>query len=205
MTTRAREAFQQVRREEILEAAMAVLADRGMSATMQDFAAAAGVTAGALYRYYPGKDALVDAVLADCAQQGAAMFGEASERAASALEALILVGATAWEQFRGEGAREHAALSLEVALAAYRKQEQAGSRFAAGSRQLIQLATRLVEQAQAQRQIDPQLNARAVGMTLIAVHHGLMGLLVSLDGEVDTDGAFEVLVTMLRRLAPEED
>ncbi len=42
-------------------------------------------------------------------------------------------------------------------------------------------------------------------MTLIAVHHGLMGLLVSLDGEVDTDGAFEVLVTMLRRLAPEED
>ncbi len=65
MTTRAREAFQQVRREEILEAAMAVLAD--------------------------------------CAQQGAAMFGEASERAASALEALILVGATAWEQFRGEG------------------------------------------------------------------------------------------------------
>lgn len=53
------------RRAAILAAAERCFAERGFSATtVQDIASTAGVTAGALYRYYPGKDAIVTAIIA---------------------------------------------------------------------------------------------------------------------------------------------
>lgn len=48
----------------ILDAALEVFAARGYaSATMQDIARAAGISIGNVYRYYPSKEALFDAVV----------------------------------------------------------------------------------------------------------------------------------------------
>ncbi len=46
----------------VLEAARAVLADHGPQASMEDIAARAGVGVGTIYRRFPGKGALLDAV-----------------------------------------------------------------------------------------------------------------------------------------------
>ena len=46
----------------ILDAAAGVLADRGDQASMSDVATAAGVARATLYRYFPSRDALLDAL-----------------------------------------------------------------------------------------------------------------------------------------------
>jgi AcrR family transcriptional regulator len=51
-------------RQAVLEAARVVLAARGLDASMDDIAAAAGVGVATVYRHFPNKTALVDAVLA---------------------------------------------------------------------------------------------------------------------------------------------
>jgi AcrR family transcriptional regulator len=50
-------------RERILDAARRVFADRGLEASMDEVARAAGVGAGTLYRRFPTKEALLDAIL----------------------------------------------------------------------------------------------------------------------------------------------
>src|SRR5215212_9374435 len=61
----------------ILEAAARVLAQRGEQASMGDVAAAAGVARATVYRYFPNREALLEA-LATLA------LGQAHERLASA-------------------------------------------------------------------------------------------------------------------------
>src|SRR5919201_2396496 len=46
----------------ILEAAAALLADRGEQASMADVAAAAGMARAPVYRYFPNKEALFEAL-----------------------------------------------------------------------------------------------------------------------------------------------
>src|SRR6186997_1909754 len=46
----------------ILEAAAAVLADRGEQASMADVAAAAGMARATVYRYFPNREALLEAL-----------------------------------------------------------------------------------------------------------------------------------------------
>ena len=57
-------------RQRILAAAAELLSERGLDATLDDVARAAGVGVGALYRRYPSKEALLQTLCAD----GSAMF-----------------------------------------------------------------------------------------------------------------------------------
>lgn len=83
----------------IIEAAAAVLAERGDAASMSEVASAAGVARATVYRYFPNRDALLEAL-------GAAAVREAGEGLAAArldavaideaftraIRALVLVG-----------------------------------------------------------------------------------------------------------------
>lgn len=52
-------------RRRVLDAARQVFAERGATATLADVAQAAGVGVGTIYRKFPDKDAVLDALLAD--------------------------------------------------------------------------------------------------------------------------------------------
>lgn len=52
-------------RQRILEAAAEVFAERGLGATLDDIAGHAGVGVGTVYRRFPDKDALIDALFDD--------------------------------------------------------------------------------------------------------------------------------------------
>ena len=52
-------------RRRILAAAATVFAERGLDVSLDDIAAAAGVGVGTVYRRFPDKDALIDALFAD--------------------------------------------------------------------------------------------------------------------------------------------
>ena len=77
-------------REKVIEAARAVFAEDGLDAQMDDVARRAGVGVGTLYRHYPTKDALVQAMVAD-------HFERMAERGRAALEE----DGDPWEAFAG--------------------------------------------------------------------------------------------------------
>src|SRR5919112_2460198 len=52
-------------RRRILAAASTVFAERGLEVSLDDIAAAAGVGVGTVYRRFPDKDALIDALFED--------------------------------------------------------------------------------------------------------------------------------------------
>ena len=63
-------------RSAILDAARALVAETGTDTTMEDIARRAGVAVGTLYRHFPAKDDLVEAVVEDGAARVAALAEE---------------------------------------------------------------------------------------------------------------------------------
>lgn len=76
-------------RARILDAARALIATAGSAATMDDIARRAGVAVGTLYRHFPAKEDLVDAVVDD----SVAAVAELAEAARGAAAAGALSGA----------------------------------------------------------------------------------------------------------------
>jgi AcrR family transcriptional regulator len=68
-------------RQRILEAALEVFADRGLAGTLDDVAAAAGVGVGTVYRRFPNKDDLVEALFEARIGQVADIARDAAELA----------------------------------------------------------------------------------------------------------------------------
>jgi AcrR family transcriptional regulator len=66
-------------RQRILEAAHGVFAERGLAATLDDVAAAAGVGVGTVYRRFPNKDELVEALFVDRIDQMVALAQRSAE------------------------------------------------------------------------------------------------------------------------------
>src|SRR5213596_1974113 len=72
----------------ILEAAAQALSEHGRGANMADVAAAAGVSRATLYRYYPDREALLDALAAHALADAAARLADAGLERAPVEEAI---------------------------------------------------------------------------------------------------------------------
>jgi AcrR family transcriptional regulator len=66
-------------REKVLAAARDAFAAKGLEVGMEDVAARAGVGVGTIYRHFPTKDALLEALWADKTQRVIALTREATE------------------------------------------------------------------------------------------------------------------------------
>lgn len=75
----------------ILEAAAHVLAERGETASMADVAAAAGVSRATLYRHYPSREALLEALATEALADAAGRIAEAGLENVDAEEAISRV------------------------------------------------------------------------------------------------------------------
>ena len=81
MSTTLRRRLKSQRPRQLLEAALEVFVDKGFAAArVDDVAAHAGVSKGTLYLYYPGKDALLKAVIAHYLGNAIAVGAEALGR-----------------------------------------------------------------------------------------------------------------------------
>src|SRR6266516_6450026 len=72
----------------ILDAAAQVLSENGRSSSMADVAAAAGVSRATLYRYYPDREALLDALASHALADAAARLADAGLERAPVDEAI---------------------------------------------------------------------------------------------------------------------
>ncbi len=113
MSPRMSPAHEEARREEILEAAYRCFSARGLrNTTMKDVADEAGLSAGALYRYFEGKEALFRELATRAAgRRGAALAGLEE---ASGPEGLASVVAGMMESLEGPGAERSVRLDVRL-------------------------------------------------------------------------------------------
>jgi AcrR family transcriptional regulator len=168
----------------ILDAAARVLSDRGNSANMADVAAAAGVGRATLYRYFPDREALLDALASHAIAETAARLADAGLERAPVAEAIerIVRAATA-------GGDRYAVLSGEHVEADPKEVERL---LAAPVRAVL---TRGVESGLLRQDLPPDVLFELFRGVLIAAHalirDGRLGLeeASAAAGSVFLDGA----------------
>jgi AcrR family transcriptional regulator len=192
------------RAAEILGAARAVFVRQGFErATMQEIASEAGLSAGAIYRYFPGKESLITAVCGAAHTDYMTAFDEGAA-GRSALDVLVDGGAAIWKAMFDPENADALRMNLEATIAAIRHPESIGDEYAremAG--ELDQLAA-LVARAQSEGSLRDDFDARSLSALLLAATEGMQVLNGQLQGDVDTGGAWEVLVRMIAGLQPEQ-
>ena len=205
--SRTPDAYIKARTEEIRDAAFRVFVRKGIEpARMQDIAEEAGLSAGALYRYFDGKEDLTRRVFESCEQANRELFEQARAVTDSPFEAILATGRTAWSWFDADDARDRLILHLDSTLAGARDPEGLGAELAPRTAGVIDELEQLARAAQAAGELADDIDARALAVTLLALHQGLGILLVGLaatEHQLDTNAVLELLTRMLHAFSPE--
>ncbi|MFN0093677.1 MAG: TetR/AcrR family transcriptional regulator [Dehalococcoidia bacterium] len=119
--SRVTEAHVEARRTAILEAAQSLFSRKGVfSATMAEIAEEAGLSAGALYRYFPNKEALAEACMDTSLDQMLQQWQQTAASAGDPLAAFHAVAAMSFDELKQAGAKDMTRLWTERHLAASR-------------------------------------------------------------------------------------
>jgi AcrR family transcriptional regulator len=145
-------------RERIFETAQRLFADQGLETSMDEVARAAGVGAGTLYRRFPTKEVLVDAILGDGLERFRG-FAEAALREPDAFAGLELF------LERSLGLQLENRALLELLRLRLRHEPQ----LAAARQRIRPLLSELVARGQVQRTLRDDLSAADVLVLLWAL------------------------------------
>lgn len=184
------------RRQVILDAALSCFARNGFhETTIQDVAREAGVSHGAIYRYFPSKE---DMVVASAHRDRAARAKrfDAAEEAGTPLEVLdaVLSGYIArhWGPERTIQARLRAQLFSEAV-----RNPRTRKLVQINREDVLDKMSAIVRRAQADGQIDPTLDPRAVARVAAAIYDGLT-IQQALDTTLDLAMCIPVVSALLR-------
>lgn len=177
-------------------AALVAFARRGVErTTMQEIATEAGLSAGAIYRYFPGKTNLLHSVFETARRDNEQAFADASAASSSPLEALMRVGRTAL----GEGTADHGCIELEFTLAGVRDPAGVGVSHRALRNSVIEQVERLVRDAQASGEIAADLDPAALALAGYALVAGLRMFALEAVRPASEAAALDVFGELLRR------
>ena len=168
--TRDEAAFEAKRRQ-ILRAAEALFVERGFHQTgMAAICEAAGMSPGALYRYFPSKTEIIRAFVAEERAETAALFDrlEDAKDFRKALTDLL------WETIQAVGDKDYARLALEIAAEGARDPE-VGAILAESDAEAHRRLTMIIETAQARGQVSKDSDASATARLLFMLIDGAYG------------------------------
>ncbi len=168
------------RRETILKAACGVFVRSGFhAASMKDICAAAGMSPGSVYRYFPSKDALIEALIeADQTRWAAAMDGLPIEKG-------LLPALGALAEFGLRDLEDRGFLNLWVETAAEASRNSVVSARLRESYQALQgRLTSLIQASQRSGFIESETDPRVLSCLIFAAFDGLI-LRASFDPHLD--------------------
>jgi len=186
------------RRQQIVDAAARCFARKGIHpTTMQDIFRESGLSAGAIYRYFDSKEALVAAIADDWHAWERALIRDASdaEHAGSGLQQLahaLFVGLTAdsEQQRRRIGIELWAEALHNPAVLAFAKE---------GVDEPLRMLTGIIEAAQQRGELVAPLAPEALGRVMVALFQGFI-LQQSWDDDVDVKSYLTALDWLLQGL-----
>ncbi len=194
----------QSRRERIVTAATRVFAQKGCSlATMQDVALEAGLSVGALYTYFPGKDDLIAAVFDGIARRTSALFGTEFGAYEGPGDVLRSAGLILEKRLMEPLTRDETILVMEGILA-----DSRDSTASLGSgRQLrdvyVFLTERLFRKAQEDGALDRTIDARGLASLFVSLMVGIHILRLEFGEALELRPLLGAVDEMLLRLAPD--
>lgn len=171
------------RRRQILDAAIACFRRRGFhQATMQEICAEAGISAGALYRYFASKAEIIGAIAEDKHGDSDLQFLNAS-RERGLIDALSLIARDFFEKFAdGDGA-----LIADIFAEAIRDENVAAPLLKIND-QSLEYCVEAIKAAQARGEVDRKLDPAEAANTLFAALEGI-GLRRAFLRDTDPDAA----------------
>lgn len=192
------EAHIEARRDDILNAALDLFATRGVEeTTMSDIADDAGISAGAIYRYFPGKADLMRECYLRVQREAQQRLQEARDDAEGPLDWLERAGVAIVRD--DAGVCGDPALMLEFGLRSSRDNDEWGPEFRDAAETTLAAVQGAVEQAQASGEIDDSLDAATIAVLLYSLIPGVR--VASLQVRAADDGAavIRLIVELLRR------
>lgn len=197
------ETYREERVAHIRDAAMRVFVRCGVdAATMQEIASEAGLSAGAIYRYFQGKEELTRSVFDYCRDQSRGLLEESPAGATSPLDALFAIGRVVWDEFTEPGARDAYALRLAASIAGDAHDGQLSAEIREVQADLLGRLTGLIRQVQAEGEIRHDIDPGALALTILSCVQGLQILFVQFEADLDAEPAYEALKQMLLALRP---
>lgn len=196
-SSRAREAFHQVRKDEILEAALGVFVRGGPEAPLDEIAKASGLTRGALYRYFPSREALVRETFARCFEATKLALDGVFAQSGSPLLALRSLVEFSASGYRQEGAREGIVLNLQAVLAA--AQGETDTESPVIDRAVVESATGLAREARERGELREDVDPTGLALLVLSALQGLQVLIAMFGDEIDSDAAARELLAVVDR------
>jgi AcrR family transcriptional regulator len=185
----------EARRRQILDAARACFARRGFhQATMQDICDEARLSAGAVYRYFRSKEAIIAALNKRDLERNTALIEGAAERDTLMGAIDDMVEAYFLELIEGSTESLHL-LEIEVIAEAIRN-PQVGDLFRQSFQGLRGSFALLIRKAQERGEIAPRLDPEAIAAAGISFYYGLL-IQKTLDPTVDGAKYVEVIKALL--------
>ncbi|MFQ5472230.1 MAG: TetR/AcrR family transcriptional regulator [Dehalococcoidia bacterium] len=178
----------QARRQQILDGAASCFADRGFhQTTMNDICQATDLSPGAIYRYFNGKEEIIEAMVDERRRQGMEHMKRAEERTDTiqALEETARVFFAKLEDPQG--------CALDIAIWSEAQSNPAvRARLRDSTREIRSAIATVVKQVQEHGIINPALDPEAVAEVHISFFEGLV-LQRAIDPEVDIWKYLEVV------------
>ena len=183
------------RRQQILDAAAGCFARQGFHATsMQDIFAAAGLSAGAVYRYFPSKTDLIRSIAAEALANVFPVFDSATS--AHVTPGIPDVLATLIGELRDGRLARLRPVILQVWAEAVRDEELAELALSTTG-QLLATITKLVERLTAEGRLTPGTDAAAAGRLVMAMLQGYV-IQFALYGDVSPQQVREAAAALFR-------
>jgi AcrR family transcriptional regulator len=200
MMSKVTEAHVAARTDDILSAAILLFADRGVEKTsMQEIASDAGISTGAVYRYFSSKEELLRACFARAVERNQELTELAVARTSTALDALGEMGRVA---LTAEEPCEAAALQVEFSLAAARDPVWWGPEQRQLTLAILEQVEGLVRKAQEGGEMDPSFDTKRLALALYALVPGLRATSLELGEDPGVVDTLEVVLDVLRKTAP---
>lgn len=165
--------YLELRRQQILDASANCFARRGFHpTTMQDICKEADLSPGAVYRYFPSKESIIQAMCDRGQNSNAEAIQEASAKE-NTLDIFTELLQKFFVELDSLRTQAECALNLELIVEAPRNEHI--REWLTNNLDITRaLFVKLVERAQAKGEIDPSLQPDSVAQFMIAVYHGFI-------------------------------
>jgi len=184
--------YLELRRQQILEASAACFARRGFHATtMQDICKEADLSPGAVYRYFPSKESIIQAM---CEHSASANTGAIQEALAEADNTWAVFTDLIRRFFTElESLKSSADCALNVELIAEAPRDEHIREWLTGSLEATYgLFLDLIKAAQDRGEVDPSLSPRSVAQVMVGLYHGFVTQKL-VEPDIDVEGYAAVL------------
>ncbi|MDE0823861.1 MAG: TetR/AcrR family transcriptional regulator [Dehalococcoidia bacterium] len=192
------EAHIAARRQQILDAARACFARQGFHQTsIQDICKEAGLSPGAVYRYFPSKDHIIAATCSGCQEGIMEMIQVAKSQGLAPLETVGIIIDHGLDMMSSDAFLEFGMMNIQSWSEAMRSDEVREALLTAIFNTLGQAISDLIEQAQQDGECHDELSAKVVACAIMGTFHGLM-LHKSLDSTLDIAACGKVMRAMFQ-------